>query len=148
MNVLLRTDVEGVGKKGDLLQVADGFARNFLIPKGRAIKATPGVQSQAEAMRRSAAAREAREREQAESVARQLVPLVARIPARAGPEGRLFGSVSASDIADAVASQSDARIDRRALQLGEPIRSLGKHEVAVHLGWGVQFVLNVEVVKG
>ncbi|MDQ3569222.1 MAG: 50S ribosomal protein L9 [Actinomycetota bacterium] len=148
MNVVLRADVEGVGKKGDMLQVADGFARNFLIPKGRAIEATPGVQAQAEAMRRSAAARYARDREQAEGVARKLVPLVIRIPAKAGPEGRLFGSVSVADIAEAVADQTGAVLDRRSLQTEEPIRSLGEHEVVVKLAGGVEFVLNVEVVGG
>jgi large subunit ribosomal protein L9 len=147
MNVVLRVDVDGVGKKGDMLQVADGFARNFLIPKGRAIQATPGVQAQATAMRRSAAAREAREREQAESVARKLVPLVIRIPAKAGSEGRLFGSVTAADITEAVTTQADAQLDRRALQIEEPIRSLGEHEVGVKLAGGVEFVLNVEVVQ-
>ena len=147
MNVVLRVDVDGVGKKGDMLQVADGFARNFLIPKGRAIQATPGVQAQAAAMRRSAAAREAREREQAESVARKLVPLVIRIPAKAGSEGRLFGSVTAADITEAVATQADAQLDRRALQIEEPIRSLGEHEVGVKLAGGVEFVLNLEVVR-
>jgi large subunit ribosomal protein L9 len=148
MNVLLRADVDGVGKKGDLLQVADGFARNYLIPKGRAIPATPGVQAQAAAMRRSAAAREAREREQAQSVASKLVPMVIRIPAKASGEGRLFGSVSAADIAEAVAEQSDTVLDRRSLQIEEPIRSIGAHEVGVKLARGVEFVLNVEVVKG
>ncbi|HSH61084.1 MAG TPA: 50S ribosomal protein L9 [Acidimicrobiales bacterium] len=148
MNVVLRADVEGVGKKGDMLQVADGFARNYLIPKGRAIPATAGVQAQAAAMRRAAAAREAREREQSETVARKLVPMVIRIPAKAGPEGRLFGSVSPSDIAEAVADQSETVLDRRSLQIEEPIRSLGAHEVGVKLPGDVQFVLNVEVVKG
>ncbi len=147
MNVVLRADVDGVGKKGDLLQVADGFARNYLIPKGRAIPATPGVRAQAAAMRRSAAAREAREREQAQSVASKLVPMVIRIPAKASSEGRLFGSVSASDIAEAVCDQSGTVLDRRSLQIEEPIRSLGTHEVGVKLARGVEFVLNVEVVK-
>lgn len=146
MNVVLRADVEGVGKKGDMLHVADGFARNYLIPKGRAIKATPGVKAQAEAMRRSSAAREARERESAEAVARALVPLVIRVGARAGPEGRLFGSVSAADVVEAVAAHSGTDLDRRSLQIEEPIRSLGEHEVGVKLAGGVEFVLNVEVV--
>ncbi len=148
MNVVLRADVDGVGKKGDMLQVADGFARNYLIPKGRAIQATPGVQAQAAAMRRSAAAREARQREEAERVARTLVPMVIRIPAKAGAEGRLFGSVSPADIAEAVSNQSDAVLDKRSLQIEEPIRSLGAHEVGVKLAGAVEFVLNVEVVKG
>ncbi len=146
MKVVLRADVEGVGKKGDILQVADGFARNYLIPKGRAIRATAGVEAQAAAMRRSAALREARAREQAEAVARALVPVVIRIPARAGTEGRLFGSVTAADVADAVAAQAGVELDRRALRMDEPIRALGAHEVGVKLAGDVEFRLNVEVV--
>lgn len=148
MEVVLRADVEGVGKKGDILVVADGFARNFLIPKGRAIKATPGVQRQAEAMRRSRDVKDAREREGAEAVARRLVPEVIRIPAKAGSEGRLFGSVTPADVADAVAAQTGVALDRRKLRLDEPIKTLGSHEVPVKLHGDVEFRLNVEVVAG
>ena len=146
MRVVLRTDVEGVGKKGDVLDVADGFARNFLVPKGRAIKAMPGVQAQAEAMRRSRDVKDARDREGAEVVARKLVPLVIRIPARAGREGRLFGSVTAADVAEAVAAQAGVDLDRRKLHIEEPIKALGSHEVPVKLHAEVEFRLNVEVV--
>lgn len=148
MKVLLRADVEGVGRKGEILQVADGFARNYLIPKNRAIEATPGVEVQAAAMRRSAAQKEAQERERAQSVARALVPLVVRIPARAGPEGRLFGSVTAADVAEAATAQSGVELDRRALRIEEPIRALGSHEVGVKLTRDVEFTLTVEVVPG
>ncbi len=148
MRVVLRTDVDGVGKKGDVLDVADGFARNFLVPKGRAIKATPGVQAQADAMRRSRDVKDARDREGAEAVARKLVPMVIRIPARAGREGRLFGSVTALDVADAVATQAGVELDRRKLHIEEPIRTLGSHEVPVKLHADVEFRLNVEVVSG
>ena len=147
MEVVLRADVEGVGKKGDILVVADGFARNFLIPKGRAIKATPGVQRQAEAMRRSRDLKDAREREGAEAVARRLVPEVIRIPAKAGSEGRLFGSVTPADVADAVAAQTGITLDRRVLHTEEPIKTLGSHEVPVKLHGEVEFRLNVEVVR-
>ncbi|HEX2700380.1 MAG TPA: 50S ribosomal protein L9 [Acidimicrobiales bacterium] len=143
---MLRTDVDGVGKKGDVLDVADGFARNFLVPKGRAILATPGVQAQADAMRRSRDVKDARDREGAEAVARRLVPLVIKIPARAGPEGRLFGSVTAADVADAVTAQSGVELDRRRLHIDEPIKALGSHEVPVKLHTDVEFRLNVEVV--
>lgn len=146
MRVVLRSDVEGVGKKGDVLEVADGFARNYLVPKGRAIKATPGVQAQAGAMRRSRDVKDARDREGAEVVARRLVPLVIRIPARAGREGRLFGSVTAADVAQAVTTQSGAELDRRKLHIEEPIKTLGSHEVLVKLHTDVEFRLNVEVV--
>lgn len=146
MRVVLRTDVDGVGKKGDILEVSDGFARNFLVPKGRAILATPGVQAQADAMRRSRDVKDARDREGAEAVARKLVPLVIKIPARAGREGRLFGSVTAADVAEAVTAQSGLELDRRRLHIDEPIKTLGSHEVPVKLHADVEFRLNVEVV--
>jgi large subunit ribosomal protein L9 len=147
MRVVLRTDVDGVGKKGDILDVADGFARNFLIPKGRAIKATPGVQAQADAMRRSRDLRDAKDRESAEVVARTLVPMVIRIPARAGAEGKLFGSVTAADVIAAVAAQSGVDLDRKRLHLDEPIKTLGTHHVPVRLHSDVQFPVTVEVVS-
>ena len=146
MQVVLRTDVDGVGKKGDIVAVADGYARNFLVPKGHAMKATPGVHAQAEAMRRSRDVKDARDREGAEAVARRLVPLVIRIPARAGREGRLFGSVTAADVAEAVTAQSGVELDRRRLHIEEPIKALGSHEVPVKLHTDVEFRLNVEVV--
>ena len=146
MKVLLRSDVEGVGRKGEILQVADGFARNYLIPKDRAIEATPGAEAQAAAMRRSAAHREAHERERAEGVARALVPVVVRVSAKAGPEGRLFGSVTAADVAEAATAQSGVELDRRAIRIDEPIRALGTHDLVVKLAGNVEFTLTVEVV--
>jgi large subunit ribosomal protein L9 len=148
MKVVLRADVDGVGKKGDILSVADGYARNFLIPKGRAMKATAGVEAQAGAMRRSRDVKDARDREGAEAVARTLVPLVIRIPARSGNEGKLFGSVTAADVVAAVAAQAGVDLDRRRLNIESPIRTLGAHEVPVRLHADVEFRLNVEVVSG
>ncbi|HZT64546.1 MAG TPA: 50S ribosomal protein L9 [Acidimicrobiales bacterium] len=147
MRVVLRTDVEGVGKKGDIIEVADGFGRNYLIPKGRAFKATDGVVAQAASMRKSRDLKDARDREAAEVVARQLVPMVIRIPAKAGSEGRLFGSVTAADVAEAVAAQAGTDLDRRRLDLHEPIKSLGVHEVPVKLHPEVEFRITVEVVS-
>ena len=146
MRVVLRADVDGVGKKGDVLDVADGFARNYLVPKGRAIVATPGVQAQADAMRRSRDVKDAKDREGAEAVARKLVSLVIKIPAKAGREGRLFGSVTAADVAHAVTAQSGVELDRRKLHIDEPIKTMGSHEVPVKLHTDVEFRLNVEVV--
>jgi large subunit ribosomal protein L9 len=146
MKVVLRTDVDGVGKKGDILDVADGFARNFLIPKGRAIKATDGVVAQAAAMRRSRDLKDARDREGAETVARALVPKVIRIGARAGTEGRLFGSITAQDIVEAVQAQAGVDLDRRKLHMDEPIKTVGTHQVPVRLHPEVQFPVTVEVV--
>lgn len=145
--VVLRADHDILGKRGDIVEVADGYARNYLLPKGIAIAATDGVTAQANAMRRARDLRDTRDREAAETVARKLVPMVIRIPAKAGSGGKLFGSVTAGDIVDAVASQSDIEIDRRRLRLDEPIKALGTHEVPVKLHADVEFQVTVDVVK-
>jgi large subunit ribosomal protein L9 len=148
MRIVLRTDLDNLGKRGDIREVADGYARNYLLPKGHAIVASPGVEAQADAMRRARDLRDARDREAAETVARRLVPQVIRIPARAGAEGKLFGSVTAADVVDAVAEQAGVELDRRKLRLEEPIKSLGTHEVPVKLHGDVEFRVTVEVTRG
>ena len=145
MRVVLRADVDGVGKKGDVVEVADGFARNFLLPGSRAFPATKGVVAQAAAMRRSRDIKDARDRAAAETVARTLVPAVIRITARSGSEGRLFGSVTAADVVEAVRTQTGVELERRRLRLDEPIKSLGTHEVPVKLHSDVEFRVTVEV---
>ncbi len=146
MRVVLRRDVDTVGKKGDVLDVTDGYARNFLLPKGLAMKATAGAESQAASMRRARAVKDARDRGAAEDVATRLVPAVITIKARAGTEGRLFGSVTASDVADAVAAQTGIELDRRRLHLDEPIKSIGTHQLTAKLHADVEFPVTVEVV--
>ena len=148
MRVVLRTDLDHVGKRGDIVDVADGYARNFLLPKGHAIAATSGVSAQAAAMRKARDLKDAKDREAAEVVARTLVPMVIRIPAKAGSGGKLFGSVTTADIADAVSQQAKVNLDRRRLHLDEPIKSTGTHEVPVKLHSDVEFRITVEVVAG
>jgi large subunit ribosomal protein L9 len=145
MKVLLRADVENVGNKGDLVDVADGYARNYLVPRGLALRATPGHQKQADAMRRNRDARERRAREEAEALAAQFTGRTITIKARAGGEGRLFGSVTAVDIADAVAKQTGAEIDRRRIELDEPLKELGPAELRVRLHPDVVADLHVVV---
>lgn len=145
MKVVLRSDVTDVGKKGDVIDVADGFARNFLVPKGLAFKASPGAQAQADAMRRSRDIRDAADRSAAEDVARQLVPKVITLSARAGGEGRLFGSITAADVVEAVQTQTGIELDRRKVQLTDPIREVGTHLVNVKLHADVVFPVTVEV---
>ncbi len=145
MRIVLRDDVENLGKKGDLLDVADGYARNYLVPRGLALKATAGNQKQADAMRRNREVREARDREAAQSLAAQFEGRTITIKARAGGEGRLFGSVTSVDIADAVQKQTGAEIDRRKIDLDEPLKELGGVDVAVRLHPDVLATLHVEV---
>lgn len=146
MKVVLRADLDQVGKKGDIVDVADGYARNYLVPKGLAFQATPGVEAQATAMRRGRDVRDASDRSAAEAVAKTLVPRVVTIAARAGAEGKLFGSVTTTEIAEAVAAQTGIEIDRRKLHLDEPIRSVGQHLVPAKLHADVEFPITVEVV--
>jgi large subunit ribosomal protein L9 len=148
VRVILRRDVDAVGKKGDILEVADGYARNFLLPKGLAIKATAGAESQAASMRRARDVKDARDRGAAEDVATRLVPAVITIKAKAGTEGRLFGSVTAADVVDAVSSQTGIELERRRLHLDEPIKSIGTHQVTAKLHNDVEFPITVEVVAG
>lgn len=147
MRVVLRTDVDNLGKRGDIREVADGFARNYLLPKGHAILAGSGVEAQAASMRRAWDRRDAKDRESAETVARQLVAAVIRIPARAGPEGKLYGSVTSADVVAAVTEQTGIELDRRRMHLEDPIRALGTHEVPVKLHADVEFRITVEVVR-
>ncbi|HEX3564709.1 MAG TPA: 50S ribosomal protein L9 [Acidimicrobiales bacterium] len=147
MRVVLRTDVDNLGKRGDIREVADGYARNFLLPKGHAIVAGTGLDAQATAMRRARDRRDAKDREAAETVAKLLVPEVIRIPARAGSEGKLFGSVTAADVVAAVTEQTGIDLDRRRVHLVDPIRSLGVHQVAVKLHADVEFPVTIEVVR-
>lgn len=146
MKILLRDDVDNVGRRGDICDVADGFARNFLIPRGKAVRASQGTVAQAASMVRSRNARDAKDREAAQEVAGKFEGVVVRVPARAGEEGKLFGSVTASDIADAVTAQTGVDIDKRVLHLPEPLKSLGSHSVRAHLHRDVDVDLNVEVV--
>jgi len=145
MKVLLRTDVDGVGKRGDIIDVAGGFARNHLLPAGKAIVASDGVEGQASAMRKSRDLRDARDREGSETVAKTLVGNTITIAARAS-NGRLFGSVSAADVVRHVEEQTGAVIDRHDLVLEEPIKTVGEHNVRVELVGGVVFELTVDVV--
>jgi len=146
MQVIMRSDVDNVGKKGEVVDVSDGFARNYLVAKGMAMKATPGAIAQAAGMRRARAVKDAKDRESSEQVARILVAKVIRLTARAGPEGRLFGSITTADVVSAVSEQTGVTLDRRRVHLDDPIKALGTHEVPVRLHPEVEFRLAVEVV--
>lgn len=146
MKVVLRQDVDKLGNKGDLVTVADGYARNYLVPRGLALKADRGAVAQATAMRRNRENREARERASAEALVPRLMTTVIEVKARAGEGGKLFGSVTSADIVTAVAENTGVELDRRKVLLAEPLKALGPAEVAVHLHRDVRITLNVEVV--
>ena len=146
MKVVLRDDVETLGLKGDVVDVADGYARNYLVPRGLAIKAENGVVRQAEAMRRNRSAREQRDREAAQTLADRLVGRTLSVPARAGEGGKLFGSITAADIVGALHEQFGVELDRRRLGLEEPLKELGTVELAVRLHPDVVATLTIAVV--
>lgn len=146
MKVVLRGDVDEVGKKGDVIDVSDGYARNYLIPKGLALKATAGADAQAAAMRRTRELHEAAEKADAEEIAARMADRVVRIAANAGEEGRLFGSVTTADIATAVSEQANVVLDRRHIELAVPIKDLGTHTATAKVHPEVEFPVTVEVV--
>jgi large subunit ribosomal protein L9 len=145
MKIVLREDVENLGKKGDLVDVADGYARNYLVPRGLALRATSGIQKQADAMRRNRAAKDKRDREQAEAVAVRFSGRTVTVTARAGEGGRLFGSITSADIAEAVLAQLGVEIDRRRIALDEPLKELGPVELQVRLHPAVTAPITVDV---
>jgi large subunit ribosomal protein L9 len=147
MKIVLRDDVANLGQKGDVVDVADGYARNYLVPRGFAIKAENGVVKQAEAMRRNRSARELREREAAETLASRFTGRTLSVPARAGEGGKLFGSITAADIVAALQEQFGVELDRRRLGLDEPLKELGTVELPIRLHTDVVATLTVDVVS-
>jgi large subunit ribosomal protein L9 len=146
VKIVLREDVEKLGRKGDLLEVADGYARNYLVPRGLAIVATKGVVQQASSMRRNRQIRDDRDKEAAQELATRLTLSPVQVTARAGEGGKLFGSVTSADIAAAVKEQTKVEIDRRKITLAEPLKELGSAEVPVQLHADVTATLVIEVV--
>ena len=145
MKVILRANVEGVGKTGDLVDVANGYAQNFLMPKGLAMRATEGAATQAEAMQRSQELRGVKAREGAEELGQQLQAQTIAIQARVGQDEQLYGSVTTSEIAEAVQAQTGIVLDRRDMSLEEPIRTVGIHQVDMRLHSDVRIQITIEV---
>ncbi|MEY3388610.1 MAG: 50S ribosomal protein L9 [Acidimicrobiia bacterium] len=145
MKVLLRQDISGVGRRGDIVSVSSGHARNFLLPRGLAIAATDGAVVQATSMRRARDLREAADRESAQAIVAELAKRTIQVQAKAGSEGRLFGSVTASDIAQAVSAQAGITLDRKSIEIASPIRTVGDHNVTVELFAGITGTISLSV---
>lgn len=146
MKVILRADVDGLGHRGDIVEVSKGYVRNFLEPRSLAMPATPGAVTQAAYMRKARDERDAAAREAAEEIAKVMVSKEITIHSRAGDGGRLFGSVTAAEIVAAVAEQTEIEIDRRAIRLDEHIKSTGSHHVMARLHSDVEFPIHLDVV--
>jgi large subunit ribosomal protein L9 len=146
MKLILTDDVKGLGGKGEVVEVADGYGRNYLLPKRLAMRATAGALRDAEGIR--TAHEEARKKvlEEAEATAKTLVGTRVVLAAQAGDEGKLFGSVTAGDVIDGVLKFTGVQLDRSTIQMAVPIKSIGLHEVTVKLHPEVQFALTLDVI--
>lgn len=145
MKVILTQNVDKLGKVGDVCNVADGFGRNFLMPQGLAILATSGAAKQIDDIKRTEDKRLTRVRGEMEQLAARIAAVPLTFKARVGETGRLYGSITSSDIAAAIEEALGVPIDRRKIELDETIRSLGAHAVPVHLLQGVTATANVTV---
>lgn len=146
MKILLRSDVKGVGRRGDIVSVSAGHARNFLLPNDLAVIANDGTVAQAEIMRKAQDLKTATDRESARKLAESLVTKVISISAKAGNEGRLFGSITSAEIVKAIFDQTGATVDRKHVQLEAPLRQLGEHVVVVELFAEVLVNISVNIV--
>ena len=145
MKIILQREVEKLGVPGDVVTVADGYARNYLVPRGMAIPASKGAVRHAESLRAAHDKRVNAARAEAETLAARLTANPVVVRARAGEEGRLFGSITTADLADEIARQTGETLDRRDIHLEEPIRSIGAHEVNVRLHPEVTATLTIQV---
>ena len=146
MKVLLRSDVRGVGRRGDIVEVKAGFARNYLVPSGQAIAATDTMETQAGWMRKSRDIADAKSREAAETQKSLIEAAKLVIAARAAANGRLFGSVTEADIVNAIRTATNISLDRHAIHLDEHLKEVGAASVSATLYDGVVATVNVEVV--
>jgi large subunit ribosomal protein L9 len=145
MKLILTQEVTGLGAPGDVVEVKAGYGRNYLVPRSLAMRWTRGSEQQIENIKRARAAREIRSLDDAREAARNLSGLRVRLQTRAGQGGRLFGSVSTSDIAAAVKRAGGPELDRRKIEVTNPIKTIGSHQVAVRLHPEVSATLDIEV---
>lgn len=146
MKLILTSDVDPLGKRGDVVDVADGYARNFLLPRSKAIKANEGALAQAEAIREARIEAERRAKEEAENIATQLVGSRVVLAAQAGDEGQLYGSVGVTDVVEGIKRFTGIELERSQVHLAEPIKAIGLHEVQVRVHPDVEFPLTLDVI--
>ncbi|MET7307430.1 50S ribosomal protein L9 [Streptomyces sp. NPDC005134] len=146
MKIILTHEVSGLGTAGDVVDVKDGYARNYLVPRGFAIRWTKGGEKDVAQIRRARKIHEIATIEQANEVKAKLEAVKVRLAVRSGDAGRLFGSVTPADIASAIKAAGGPDVDRRRVELGSPIKTLGGHQVSVRLHPEVAAKLGIEVV--
>lgn len=146
MKLILTADVDPLGKRGDVVEVADGYARNFLLPRQKAIKANEGALRQAEAVREARLEAERRAKEEAENIATQLVGSRIVLAAQAGDEGQLYGSVGTADIVEGIKRFTGVELKTEQVELEAPIKAIGLHEIHVKAHEEVEFPLTVDII--
>jgi large subunit ribosomal protein L9 len=146
MKLILTADVNHLGKRGDVVDVADGYARNFLLPRSYAVKATSGALEQAEAVREARIEAERKAKEEAETIATQLVGSRVVIAAQAGDEGQLYGSVGVGDVVEGIKRFTGIELTRSQVELEEPIKAIGLHEIQIKAHPEVEFPLTLDVI--
>ena len=147
MKVIFNEDVRGQGKRGEMKEVSDGYARNYLLPRKLASEATPDMLNAFKLKEKAKKAQMAREKAQAEENAKRLEGVVVKISARAGQGGRLFGAITSQEISDALREQHGIEIEKNKIVQSEPIKSFGNFEVKAKLGYEVSGEINVLVVE-
>jgi large subunit ribosomal protein L9 len=148
MKLILTHEVTGLGAPGDVVEVKDGYGRNFLIPRGFAIRWTRGGEKQIESIKAARGTREIRDLDKAKEIKARLESAPVDVKVRAGAEGRLFGAVTVGDIAEAInGTSSDALVDKRKIMVGNPIKSLGSHQVKVRVHDEVEATVDLNVVS-
>ena len=147
MKVILQQDVKGQGKKGQLIEASEGYARNYLLPRKLAIAATADAINTMNLKEKARRAEEARQKEAAMAAAEQLKALLVKIPAKAGTGGRLFGAVTTKEISDALKAQHNVDIPKQKLVLDDPIKSFGTYQVKARLGCEISGTVNVLVCE-
>ena len=146
MKVILKQDVKGLGKKDEIVNASDGYAKNYLIPRGIAVEATSGNVNETVNKQKAAADKKQRELDTAKEFASKLKDKSVVIKAKAGENGKLFGAIAGKDIADAIKKQYNIDIDKKKIVLDDPIKTLGDHTVEIKIYAGVAVDVNVSVV--
>ncbi len=148
MKLILKSDIANLGGAGDVVDVADGYGNNYLVPRGLAMKASKGALADAEVMRASRAKREARTRGDAEAQRAAIEAAPVRVAARAGEDGTLYGSIGSTAVVEALRRQRGVTLDRRKVPMERPLKTLGSHEIPIRIHPQVTATLRVEVVGG
>ena len=146
MKLILTQEVTGLGAPGDVVEVKDGYGRNFLVPRGAAIRWTRGAEKTVESIKKARSARAVRDHDSADAIKAKLESSPVQVKVRAGDGGRLFGAVTVTDIAGALTEASGQEVDKRTIAVGNPIKTLGAHEVTVRLHDEVSATVSLNVI--